>query len=198
MSNQKKNNFNESYRTDMREFVLFYSKSWPSFLQIPRPIPGQSQDNQILVGVITTFASVSSRTTMGAVIIGGMVSNFFFFYFFFLGGLLKGVFVFRHIAELLKPFLFAIEFPNWFMTSWLSHHRLPRWRAGGSLLLWEPSTDSYTCTREWRGQTRPRRGRSRGSTWTTWPASSSWLWIWPVPTVATKYNSKKLWKKTNV
>lgn len=92
----------------MREFVLFYSKSWPSFLQIPRPIPGQSQDNQILVGVITTFASVSSRTTMGAVIIGGMVSNFFFF----LCGLLKGVFVFRHIAELLKPFLFAIEFPN--------------------------------------------------------------------------------------
>lgn len=182
----------------MREFVLFYSKSWPSFLQIPRPIPGQSQDNQILVGVITTFASVSSRTTMGAVIIGGMVSNFFFFYFFFLGGLLKGVFVFRHIAELLKPFLFAIEFPNWFMTSWLSHHRLPRWRAGGSLLSWEPSTGSYTCTREWRGQTRPRRGRSRGSTWTTWPASSSWLWIWPVPTVATKYNSKKLWKKTNV
>lgn len=112
MSNQKKKNFNESYRTDMREFVLFYSKSWPPFLQIPRPIPGQSQDNQILVGVITTFASVSSRTTMGAVIIGGMVSNFFFFYFFFLRGLLKGVFVFRHIAELLKPFLFAIEFPN--------------------------------------------------------------------------------------
>lgn len=42
---------------------------------IPHPIPGQSQDNQILVGVITTFASVSSRTTMGAVIIGGMVAK---------------------------------------------------------------------------------------------------------------------------
>lgn len=107
---KKNKKINESYRTDMRELVLFYSKSWPSFLQIPRPIPGQSQDNQILVGVITTFASVSSRTTMGAVIIGGMVSNFFFI--FFLGGLLKGIFVFGHIAELLKPFLFAIEFPN--------------------------------------------------------------------------------------
>nr|XP_022336817.1 mitofusin-2-like isoform X2 [Crassostrea virginica] len=42
---------------------------------IPRPIPGQAQDNQILVGVITTFASVSSRTTMGALIIGGMVAK---------------------------------------------------------------------------------------------------------------------------
>ncbi|XP_056016681.1 mitofusin-2-like isoform X2 [Ostrea edulis] len=43
---------------------------------IPRPIPAQLQDNnQILVGVITTFASVSSRTTMGALIIGGMVAK---------------------------------------------------------------------------------------------------------------------------
>ncbi|XP_078310306.1 mitofusin-2-like [Crassostrea virginica] len=42
---------------------------------IPRPIPGRAQDNQILVGVMTTFASVSSRTTMGALIIGGMVAK---------------------------------------------------------------------------------------------------------------------------
>lgn len=46
---------------------------------------------------------------MGVVIIGGMVSNFFFF---FLGGFLKGVFVFRYIVELLKFFLFVIEFFN--------------------------------------------------------------------------------------
>ncbi|XP_061162497.1 mitofusin-2-like isoform X2 [Saccostrea echinata] len=42
---------------------------------IPRPIPGQAQNNQVLVGVITTIASVSSRTTMGALIIGGVVAK---------------------------------------------------------------------------------------------------------------------------
>ncbi|XP_062613213.1 mitofusin-2-like [Saccostrea cucullata] len=42
---------------------------------VPRPIPGQSQNNQLLVGVITTVASVSSRTTMGALIIGGVVAK---------------------------------------------------------------------------------------------------------------------------
>lgn len=42
----KKKNFNESYRTDLREFVLFYSKCWPSFFTdsppYTRPVTGQS------------------------------------------------------------------------------------------------------------------------------------------------------------